>query len=127
MNASKRSELFSVYEAADLLPLEVGTVCVSFCAVMQAEILRSYSNLAVNCHASIMVIRLQYSHSTSYLALSVECASQQRILLLHMRENMRRVSTRRWWYQKYIDHVWHFMRLSVFRSHFAIVIRFIIN
>lgn len=31
-------------------------------------------------------------------------------------ENMRRVSTR-WWYQKYIDQVWHFMRLSIFRFH----------
>lgn len=69
------------------------------------------------CHASIM-IRLEYSHTTwvalRRLNMRVPAANGYRCCTC---ENMRRVNTIQWWYQKYIDHVWHFMRLSVFRFH----------
>jgi len=98
----------SLREATDLsLPfVELwNMVRVSFCAVMQVEILCFYVNLAVNCHSFAVchMSIIQWSDFNTCTLhpgpISWTCVAAARIAAAY--ENMRWVSTWRGWYQKY--------------------------
>lgn len=98
-------------------------VRVSFCAVMQVEMLCFYANLAVNyhsfavCHTSIIQWSDFNTRTLHSGTIGWTCVAAARIAAAYARTCVELVPDEDG--IRNIDHFWHFIRLSVLRFHFG--------